>query len=286
MTVNDIYKIMTDAYVSDPEVIAQYGLVSGKTFDEQFSAASIERIMFYNAATAMLVNFQAQDQHTIVIDKKLREEKAHTPNWYAMMAILFQYGCELYRDTDYYDNSGLTAEQVEATRIVKFAAAVDSEKKGITYLKVARDINGQKQPLTAGQLTALKSYISRIQDSGVNIVFINDPADQIRIEMDIYYNPLVLDKEGKRLDGTNDTPVQNAIRNYVHNLLFNGIYANVKLVDAVQVVDGVELPELKKASSKYGVYTEFTEIDAMEKAHAGYYTVSDANMLLRFIPYE
>lgn len=286
MTIQDIYKLMTDAYLSDPEVIAQYGLTEGKTFDEQFSAVAIERIVFHSAATAMLVNFQAQDQHTVLIDKKLRDEKAHGPNWYAMMALLFQYGCELYSDTDYYDNSGLTAEQIEETRVVKFAAAVDSEKKGITYLKVAQESNGQKKPLTDDQLTALKNYISRIQDSGVNIVFINAPGDDMRIEMDIYYNPLVLDKDGKRLDGTSDTPVQDAIRNYVHNLLFNGTYANVKLVDAVQTVNGVELPELKKASSKYGVYTEFTEIDAIEKAHAGYYTISDANMLLRFIPYE
>lgn len=286
MKVNEIYNSMTKAFVSDPEVIARYGLIEGKTFDEQFSVTSIERILFYDAAVTMFMNYQAFDQHVIDIDTKLKEEKAHSPNWYAMMALLFQYGYNLTGDTDMYDNSGLTDEQITASRLVKFCAAVNSESKSILYIKVATEVNGVKQPLSNAVFTAFRAYIAQIQDAGVHIDFINDSADQIRIEMDIYYNPLVLDREGKRLDGTNDTPVQAAIQNYVHNLLFNGLYANVKLVDAVQVVDGVELPELKKASSRYGVYTEFREIDAKEVAHAGYYTISSNNLILKFIPYE
>lgn len=286
MTVSEIYNSMTSAFISDPVVIAKYGLVGGKTFDEQFSATSIERILFYDAAVTMFYNYQAFDRHVIDIDAKLKEEKAHSPNWYAMMSLLFQYGYDLAGNTDTYDNSNLTDEQITASRLVKFSAAVSSRSKSILYIKVATEANGVKQPLSAAVFTAFKAYISQIQDAGVFIDFINDPADQMRIEMDIYYNPLVLDREGKRLDGTNDTPVQDAIRNYVHNLLFNGLYANAKLVDAVQAVPGVELPELKKASSRYGVYTEFREIDAKEIAHAGYYTISSDNLILKFIPYE
>lgn len=286
MTVSEIYNSMTSAFISDPVVIAKYGLVGGKTFDEQFSATSIERILFYDAAVTMFYNYQAFDRHVVDIDTKLKEEKAHSPNWYAMMSLLFQYGYDLAGDTDTYDNSNLTDEQITASCLVKFSAAVSSRSKSILYIKVATEANGVKQPLSANVFTAFKAYISQIQDAGVYIDFINDPADQMRIEMDIYYNPLVLDKDGKRLDGTSDTPVQDAIRNYVHNLLFNGLYANAKLVDAVQAVAGVELPELKKASSRYGVYTQFREIDAKEVAHAGYYTISPDNLILKFIAYE
>jgi hypothetical protein len=286
MTVNEIYKIITDAYISDPEVIAKYGLVEGKTFDEQFSVTSIERIMFYDAAVAMSINYQSYIRHTSDIDNTLRDEKAHSPGWYAKMALLFQYGYDLTGDTDIYDNTGLTEEQIEASRVVKFAAAVSLHNRSILYLKVATETGGVKRPLPDNIFAAFKAYIYSIQDAGVKIKFINDPADEMRIEMDVYYNPLVLDKNGKRLDGTNDTPVPDAIRNYVHNLIFNSRYANVKLVDAVQAVDGVELPELKKASSRYGVYTDFRVIDAIEIAHAGYYTISDANLILKYIPYE
>ena len=277
---------MTDAYISDPEVIIKYGLAEGKTFDEQFSATSIERIMFYDAATAMFVNYQTYIQHTTDIDRKLKNEKVHGTGWYTMMALLFQYGYDLVGDTDIYDNSGLTEEQIEVSRVVKFAAAVSPMNKSILYIKTATEVNGTKQPLTDEMFAAFKAYVVKIQDAGVNIKFVNDPADEMRIEMDVYYNPLTLDKNGKRLDGTNDTPVSDAIRNYVHNLIFNGRYANAKLVDAVQTVDGVELPELKKASSRYGIYTDFKRIDAIDIAHAGYYTISDANLILKYIPYE
>lgn len=286
MTINEIYKIMTDAFISDPEVIAKYGLAEGKTFDDQFSVTSIERILFFNMAVTMNMNYQAFGRHVIDIGVKLKSEKVHTPNWYAMKALLFQYGHNLAGDTDTYDNSGFTEEQIESSRLVKFSAAVNSKDRSVLYIKTATEANGAKQPLSDTAFVAFKGYISQIQDAGVFIDFINDPADQIRIEMDIYYNPLVLDKEGKRLDGTNDTPVQESIKNYVHNLLFNGLYANANLVDAVQAVNGVELPELKSVSSKYGVYTEFRAIDAKEIAHAGYYTILSENLILKFIPYE
>lgn len=277
---------MTDAYISDPEVIARYGLVEGKTFDEQFSAVSIERIMFYDAAVAMSVNYLSYTQHTRDIDKKLKEEKVHGTGWYTMMALLFQYGYDLDGDNDFYDNSALTEEQIAASRVVKFAAAISPMNKSILYVKTATEINGVKQPLPSNVFAAFRNYMFAIQDAGVDIKFINSPADEMRIEMDVYYNPLVLDKKGKRLDGTDDAPVQNAIRQYLYNLVFNSRFTTVRLVDAVQVVEGVELPELKRASSRHGTYTEFQEINAFEIPYAGYYIISDANLILKFIPYE
>jgi hypothetical protein len=104
--------------------------------------------------------------------------------------------------------------------------------------------------------------------------------------MDIYYSPLVLDGEGKRLDGTKDTPIQNAIRDYISNLSFNGLYINQSLVDKLQQVEGVEIAELKEASSRYGTLANFLPINAKSIPHAGYYQISDSNMILNFIANE
>ena len=286
MTLEAIYNKITETFINDPVVIAKYGLEPGKTFNEQFSEASIERIMFYDVASAILLDFKKYGQHSIDVIDLIRENKVHAPNWYGMMSKLFQYGYELDGDNDYYDNSGLTEEQINSSRIVKFAAAVPGIKKSILYLKVATGTNEEKKPLSPGQLTAFTSYIQCIQDAGVNIRIINAPADEMYIEMDVYFNPLILDKYGKRLDGSNDTPVQDVIKQYVHNLQFNGLYTNAKLTDMVQQVQGVEFPELKKAASRYGDYTDWSIIDAKEKAHAGYYTVKDENLRLRFLPYD
>lgn len=279
---------MTAAYINDPDVIAKYELESGKTFEEQFSAVSLENIWFFIVATAIwLFGYKQLVQHKADVANILRENKAHRPNWYATMAKQFQYGHALVPDTDYYDNTGLSEAQIAASRIVKFAAAVEAKDKSITYLKIAADVNGQKQPLPSAQLTAFTAYMTNeISDAGVRLEIINASADTMRLKADVYFNPLVLDKEGKRLDGTNDRPVQDAIRSYLSNLSFNGLYANQSLVDNAQVVDGVELFELKEAASKYGTYTEFQPINARSIPYAGYYAISDANLILNFIAYE
>lgn len=286
MTTADIKKIITDAFISDPEVIAKYGLEKDKSFEEQFSAVSLESILFDDMATAILLSVQQFDQFKIDIVDMLDRLKVHKPNWYATKAKLFQFGKQTVGDTDKYDNTGFTNEQIEASRIVKYAAAVEASDKSIMYLKVATGSEGNRQPLTNGQLIAFTDYMNRTGDGGVYIQIINDPADDMKLELDIYYNPLILDTQGKRLDGTNDTPIQDVINGYVDNLDFNGMYTNMKLIDSLQKVDGVIIPELKYVASRYGVYTEFKPINAYEIAHAGYYKISSQNLKLNFIRYE
>lgn len=287
MTIAEVKKTMTDAFISDPEIIAKYELETGKTFDEQFSVVSLESILFFIVATAVWLSFQMFGQHKVDITDILYNNKAHKNQWYATMAKLFQYGHKLNPDTDTYDNSNLTDAEIEASRIVKFAAAMQPKDKSILYIKVATEVNGQKQPLSAAQLTALKAYlIDEVPDAGVRIEIINAPADAMRLEIDIYYNALVLDDTGKRLDGSGDTTIQDAIRNYLSNLSFNGLYSNQSLVDVLQNIEGVEQAELIAAYSRYGTYTEFQKINARSIPYAGYYAVADNNLVINFIANE
>lgn len=286
MTIPEIKKSMTDMFIQNDDVRNKYGLKDGLTFEDQFSTVSIENILFFIVATCMWVNQQLFSQHKIDIQQLLNEQKAHTSNWYAHMAKQFQFGQDLVAETDRYDNTGLTSEEVEKRRVVKYSAAVESLDKTILYLKIATDSNGVRQPLPNNQLTAFKAYINTIQDVGVRIQVINDQADDMRLIIDIYYDSLILDQDGKQLDGENDSPVQSAIRNYLNNLPFNGTYTNQGLIDVLQNLNGVEVAELKSAASRYGYYTEYTEIDAREIPHAGYYKISDSNLILNFIPNE
>lgn len=285
-TIADIKKLMTDPYITNEMVKQLYGLKDGLTFEDQFSAVSLENIIFDDVATALWVNQQLFEQHKIDISAILNEQMSGTANWYAWKAKQFQFGQELVFETDYYDNTGLTSEQIAGRQVVKYAAAVESLDKSILYLKIATESNGNRQPLSAAQLTAFKNYLNAYQYAGVRIVVINDQPDHMKLTIDIYYDPQVLDESGKRLDGNANTPVQDAIRNYLKNLPFNGMYTNQALVDTLQVLDGVDVAEIKFAASRYGAYTQFTEINAREIAHAGYYQISDANLILNFIPNE
>lgn len=287
MTIAEFKKLMTDSYIGNNTVKQLYELSSDLTFEEQFSAVSLENIIFSDVATAMYVMQQLFDQFKIDISGILNAQLSGTVNWYAYKAKLFQYGMELVPETDYYDNTGLTSEQIDAMRVVKYAAAVESKDKSILYVKVATDDgNGVRQPLSAAQLTAFKQYLNNVQYAGVRIIVINDRADEMKLQIDVYYDPLVLDELGARLDETANTPVQDAIRSYLANLPFNGTYTNQGLVDTLQTIDGVHIAEIKSAASKHGAYTEFTDINAREIAHAGYYQVSDENLNLNFIADE
>ncbi|MDR1116211.1 MAG: hypothetical protein LBL33_08735 [Tannerella sp.] len=286
MTIAEIKQVMTDAFISNPDVIEKYGLEAGKTFDEQFSAVSIESILFFDMATAVWLSFQMFEQHKADVSEMLAGNRVHTNRWYAMKALSFRYGQSLIPDTDTYDSAGLTGEQIEASHVVKFAAAVQPRDKSVLYLNVATEVNGKKQPLSGAQLTALTAYFNEISDAGVRYAIINAPADRMRLELDIYYNPLLLDDEGRRLDGSGDTVIQDTVRSHIGSLPFNGMYTNQALVDALQNVDGVEQAELKGAYSKYGAYADFRAIDGRSIPHAGYYDIDDANLILNFIANE
>jgi len=291
MTVSEFKRVMTDYYIGDENIKEAYGLDKNRTFEEQFSAVSLENIIFFDVATAMFVMQELFERFKIDVTEILNAQLPGTVNWYAYKAKLFQYGKELVPElvpeTDYYNNTGKTAEQIAGMRIVKYAAAVEAKDKSILYLKIATD-NGddERKPLSPEQLIAFKKYLNEVQYAGVRISVINDPADEMKLQIDIYYDPLVLDETGSRLDGTADTPVQDIIRNYLKNLPFNGTYTNQGLVDTLQAINGVRIAELKSAASRYGAYTEFTEIDAREVAHAGYYHISDANLIINFIADE
>lgn len=286
MTIAEIKAQITDAWINNETVKKAYELQPGKSFEEQFSTISLENILFFIVASAISLVYKVFDQFKIDILSILRENKAHTSNWYATRAKEFQFGHELIEGTDQYDNSALTDEQIQAAQVVKFAAAVEADDQSILYVKVATYNNDVKQPLNSAQLVAFTAYLGRIKDAGVRITVVNSPADDLRLEMDIYYNPLILDNEGRRLDGSDDTPVQKAIRDYISNLSFDGLYINQSLVDKCQVVDGVEIAELQQASSRYGAQVNYRPINARSRPYAGYYQITDQNLILNFIANE
>jgi hypothetical protein len=287
MDIAEYKKLMTDLYISYEAVKDGYGLTDGLSFDEQFSAASIESILFSDVATSMFVTQELFEQFKKDVLLLINEQMPGTAGWYVYRSLLFQYGKSLVAETDYYDNTGLTDDQIAAMRIVKYAAAVESKDRSILYIKVAAgDANGNRYPLSSGQLTAFKQYINDIQYAGVRIQVISDSPDDMRLNIDIYYDPLVLNELGERLDGLSGTPVQDAIRDHLKNLPFDGVYSNQGMVDMLQHVDGVHIAEIKYAGSRYGAYSQYSEINARETAHAGYYQISDANLSLNFIPDE
>jgi hypothetical protein len=222
------------------------------------------------------------DKHRTEVENLIDEMKAHRPSWYKNMTLAFRYGQSLIPDTDRYDDTGLTPDIIEASKVVKYAAAKDGST---LIIKVAGETNGERSPLTADQEASLISYLEEIKDCGVDIELINEEPDYYRLTADIYYDPMILNSQGNRLDGSISQPVQSAIKNYIANLSFNGEYSNMALCDILQQIEGVKIPEIKLAETKYALY-DWAPVNAKMTPHSGYMKVYDnADLILTWIPY-
>lgn len=268
---------MTEAFTANDTIKALYDLAPDKTFEEQFSKASLESILFYIVAVAVWTLETLFDLHKQEVTHLIDELKPHTRNWYRNKALMFQFGQPLIPDTDTYDNTGLTAEDVEARRVVKYAAVV--EVAAVVYVKVAGGEEGNRHPLNEEECTALKSYFKEIKDAGVALSVVNREADRFEITIDIYYNPQVFNSKLERLDGTGTT-VHDAVTNFVENLQFNGEYRNSALINALSGIEGVELVELHAATANGAV------IAARCIPESGYFSVAEEELNINAIAYE
>ena len=278
-TVKEIKDEMTAEFVSDSAVVEKYGLDTTKTFDEQFSKVSIESIIFYVFAFCAWTVEKLFDTHKAEVTNYIDEMKPHSLRWYVNKTKLFRIGQSLIEGTDQYSDEGLTEKEIEDRQIVKYAAA--SEQNATLYIKVAG--SGPK-PISEEQQQALTEYLAEIKDAGVRIIVRNANADKIKMSLRIFYNPMILQSNGNSLRG--GTPVIDAIQQYVENLPFNGEFRKVDLVDALQQVEGVVMPELVSVATS--VATSYYKIldDAYEKPFSGYYEFDIESTTIEYIPYE
>lgn len=269
-TVAEIKEEMTSEFIQDSTIIEKYGLDTTKTFEEQFSKVSIESILFYVFAYCTWVLEKLFDTHKDEVTEYISEMKTHSLRWYVNKIKAFRYGQSLIDGTDEYSDDGLTDEDIEEKQVVKYASVNESD--GVLYVKVATDGTNGKQPLTTAQSNALTQYIHEVKDAGVRVSVRNTTADYLRLKLAIYYNPMIIDSDGNALNGDGKV-VENAIKNYISNLPFDGEYRNVDLIDALQAVDGVEIPELLSSEYSYNG-TDYFTISAKENPYSGYYQLS------------
>jgi hypothetical protein len=126
--------------------------------------------------------------------------------------------------------------------------------------------------------------MGRVKDGGVKLIVDSLPPDSLKLDIDIFYDPLILNDQGQRIDGNANQPVPDAIRAYLKLLPFNGEYANTRLTDKMQSVDGVVLPVIKTAWAKYGLFS-FAIIDERYIPDAGYLRLDDANLTINWRAY-
>lgn len=239
------------------------------------------RLLIYIVAVAMWTQDKIYDLLKTEIDDTISRLKPHSLRWYAEKAKAFQYGYNLFGETDYYDNTALTADVVAASKIVSYAAVVE-QIRGVR-IKVAKTIATDLGALTAGELASFIAYMKIIKDAGVKLLITTGTADLLRSVLRIKYNPLVLNAAGGRIDGTNADPVKDAIKTFLKNLPFNGVFSVQKYVDAIQAVEGVEDLNVDEIQTKYGILN-FSTVNISVIPDAGYLRINDADLIKTYEP--
>lgn len=269
---------MTATFCQERAVVEKYELNPKKSFDQQFSSASIENILFYCFAFAIWTLEVLFDKHRTEVERRIEQLEPHTLRWYVNKAKAFMYGYQLVKDADYYDTTELSETDIDKARVVKYAVA--SESNTVVFLKVAaRGEDGQPAKLNASQFASLTSYMNSVKDAGVAIKLVNENADNIRINMVVYYDPTVMNSDGAVSDGTQ--PVLEAVKTVITNLPFNGVFRKSDLLAAVIDVPGVEVADIVSVKVKTANAADFADVMGYDKPYSGYYAIESLNVSYR-----
>lgn len=244
------------------------------------SRTSIRRLWTFVFAFCTVTLEQLFDLHKQDVTDQIANMKPHSLKWYRTKSMLFQYGYPLVEDSDQYDNTGLTDEQIEVSKIIKYCAVNEATNESRLIIKIATEDNdGVLSPILPEQLVSFKQYLSEVKDAGNSITVTNYLPDLLDLEMVIYYDPLIIGADGTGLlDGLK--PVEMAINAHLKDLPFNGVLILASLVDALQMVEGIEIPHLVKAMSCWinpasGGYLPFQTIEVFKIPESGYFKVNN-----------
>lgn len=278
-TISEIQQQMIDDYTGNASVRRIYNIADGEPFT--LSKSSLERIIFYVVACAVHIMEQLFDKHKEEIQEYITENLPHTLRWYQTKVKEYRHGCQFDEETMSYIDEGLTDEQIEEAKVVKYCAVTEDGSQ--VLIKVADE---HREPLLPNQLSGLLSYMARIKDAGVNLVYRNYYADWLKLSLIIWYDPTIMDNTGT--DYTENTKtVENCIENYIQNLTFNGEFRLDKLEDQIQKVQGVEIVHITLAQTKTDFYTgaEYADINGWCIPYSGYFKIDDGCLNITYLPY-
>ena len=202
------------------------------------SKVAVFRLIVYVVAVSIWALEVLFDLHKTEVDTAIYNQKSGTLPWYRTKALAFQYGFDLIKDTDKFDNGDATAEQIEASRIIKYSAVNESEDESRIIIKIAGEVSGVLSNFTdPAQVEAIEAYFEEIKWPG-KMTIINYLADKLYLNIQIKYDALILNENGmSKLNG--HYPVTEALNAFMKELEFNGELKLSALTDKIQEVSGV-----------------------------------------------
>jgi len=264
---------------------AEYESLNGL---DSTSKVAVYNLWAYIVASVIWVLYQFHDLYTQETDAKIKAQKVYSLLWFRDKALDYRHGHPLVKEgyNLVYDDTGYTDEEIEDAKVVKRAAVIELEvtNRTILFVKCATEIDGDLAKLTDPQKQGVVDYFKRIKPAGTKLEVFSDTADDLKLTIDFFYDPLVLTETGARIDGTNNTPVQNAIRDYLKNLRFNGEFSVSELEDILQALSGCSDREayITNAEANFQTPVNWEVVNDIYIANSGYMDITDVNLVINF----
>lgn len=298
-SIAEIKAQICETFISQDAIRTGYGLKDGQSFDKTFSPVSLESLMFYVVASCIWLLEKLFDRHREEVDTRIEALRPHTLRWYATKTKEYMRGRDLVMAdgvvvADRYDTAGMTEGDIEKARIVKYAVATENNTQ--IFIKVAgRGNNGQPVPLKEEDLDGLKSYLSQIKDAGVALKVLNEPADNMRVELVVLYDPAILTAQPQgnadaggytavRLMRQGKDVIEDAVSRVISELPFNGEYRNSDLMAAIQSVEGVKVADIVRVEAAAGGSESYSQVIGYRRPYSGYYALK--NLTVKGRPYQ
>lgn len=298
-SIAEIKAQICETFISQDAIRTGYGLKDKQSFDKAFSPVSLESLMFYVVASCIWLLEKLCDRHREEVDTRIEALRPHTLRWYATKVKEYMHGKRLIMSdgvvvADRYNTTGMTEEDIEKARVVKYAVATEDNTQ--VYIKVAaRGNNGQPKQLDAEALDGLKYYISQIKDAGVAIKILNEPADNMRVELVVLYDPAILTAHTMGATDTNGYAlvqlthdgvdvITEAVSRVISELPFNGEYRNSDLMAAIQSIEGVKVADIVKVEAAAGGSEAYSQVVGYRRPYSGYYALKD--LTVKGKPYQ
>lgn len=265
-TIRQIKGAMTQQFMEDSTIIERYGFAAGSTFEDTFSAVSLESIWFSIVAAAIFVLETLYDAFKKDVDAKIAEAVVASIPWYHKIALEFQYGDILVFDEK---TQGFIYPVIDTTKqIVKFAACRDLG--GMVCVLASKDNgSGSPAPLSADELTAFSAYLHERKPAGILLQTVSQEPDEVQVELTVQYNAQVLTPDGQLIAEPGVYPVEDAINNYLKGIVYGGTLNKTKLVDAIQGAPGVVDVVLTQVSVKTATESSFSPVVGNNYASVG-----------------
>jgi hypothetical protein len=243
------------------------------------SATALYVLITYVVAMAIALLESNNDAYRVELREILATQAPHTLRYYQLKALNYRLGVDLEDGTTNYPSAD--AETIIEQNVVLYASVREAGET--LQVKVAKK---SIEPLTALELAAFEDYMNEIKDAGVRLEVSSEPADRLKATIDIYYNPQVIGSDGRRLDGTDDLVVYNAVVSYTENLRFDGQFVAASLVDQLQRTEGIQIPQLRSVSIAPNGDPQFVQAGAIYYPASGFVRVySSEDLTLNYIPY-